>query len=43
MSAFTRYSWPAWELKERIRDKHLLKQLLNSAKEVDAENYFRHV
>lgn len=43
VSAFVRYSWPAWELGQRIRDEQLVRQLLKSASNIDAEYYFKHV
>jgi hypothetical protein len=43
MRAFVRYSWPARQLSERIRDRNLTEQLLKSARKVDADRYFRNV
>lgn len=43
VSAFVRYSWPAWELGQRIKDEQLVRQLLKSASNIDAEYYFKHV
>jgi hypothetical protein len=43
MSAFVRYSWPAWELKLRVKDKEVVRQLLKSARKVAGESYFQNV
>jgi hypothetical protein len=42
ISAFLRHRWPASELKRRIKDYELLRQLLKSARRVDGgEDFFR--
>jgi hypothetical protein len=42
VAAFVRYNWPALELKQRIRDYDLLRQIFKSARRVDGgEYYFR--
>lgn len=38
--AFMQNSWPAWEIKERIRDRELLQQILKSVRKVHGEQYF---
>jgi len=38
--AFMQNSWPAWEIKERIRDRELLRQILKSVRKVHGEHYF---
>ena len=38
--AFMQNSWPAWELKERIRDREILHLILKSVHKVDGERYF---
>lgn len=43
MSAFMRYSWPASQLRERIKNPHLVGQLLKSARKVGADYYFHNV
>jgi hypothetical protein len=40
ISAFTRYRWPASQLRERITDRDLVEQLLKSARKIGAEDYF---
>lgn len=40
ISAFVRYGWPASELKRRIRDHELLRQLVKSATKVDGGDEF---
>ncbi len=42
VAAFVRHNWPASELKQRIRDHDLLRQILRSASRVGSgEHYFR--
>lgn len=41
--AFVQNSWPAYELKERIKDREILQQVLKSVRKVDAEHYFYNV
>ncbi len=41
MSAFVRYAWPAWQLRDRITNRDLLEQLLKSARKIDIDYYFR--
>ena len=42
VAAFVRHNWPASELKRRIRDHDLLRQILRSARRVEGgEHYFR--
>ena len=42
VAAFVRHNWPASELKQRIRDYDLLRQIFKSARRVDGgEYYFR--
>lgn len=43
MAAFMRYAWPPLQLRERVRDQDLIKQLLKSARKVGAEHYFQGV
>jgi hypothetical protein len=43
MAAFTRYTWPPRQLRERIRDQDLVEQLLKSARKVGAGHYFQNV
>lgn len=43
MSAFMHYSWPARQLRERIKDRNVVDHLLKSARKVSAEHYFRNV
>jgi hypothetical protein len=38
--AFMQNSWPAWEIRERIRDRELLRQILKSVRKVHGEDYF---
>lgn len=40
MLAFRRHGWPAWQLRKRIINQELVKQLLRSAREIRAEYYF---
>jgi hypothetical protein len=41
--AFVRHGWPAWEIKERINNPELLRQLLRSARKADVESYFTNI
>ena len=41
--AFMQHLWPAWELKERIRDREILNLILKSVHKVDGERYFRSI
>ena len=41
--AFMKNSWPARELKERIKDRELLRQTLKSVKKIDGEHYFHDI
>lgn len=41
--AFMRYSWPAWEIRERIKNDAIRQETLNRAHKVDAEHYFQNV
>jgi hypothetical protein len=41
VSAFVRHSWPAWQLRERIKDRDLVEDLLKSARKIDIDYYFR--
>jgi hypothetical protein len=43
LSAFMRYSWPAREINQRIKDGEIRQQILNRARKVDGEHYFRSV
>jgi GTPase-associated protein 1 len=43
MSAFVHYSWPAWELRKRIKNEDVVRQLLRSARKVGGESYFHNV
>src|SRR5260370_10543171 len=43
MAAFMRYAWPPWQLRERIKDQDLVRQLLKSARKVGAEHLFQGV
>lgn len=43
MAAFMLYAWPPSQLRERIKDQDLIRQLLKSARKVDAEHYFGNV
>lgn len=38
--AFMQNSWPAWEIRERIKDRELLRQILKSVRKVHGEGYF---
>ena len=38
-----RHAWPPWQLRERIKDEDLVRQLLKSARKVGAEYYFQGV
>ena len=38
--AFMQNSWPAWEIRERIKDRELLRQILESVRKVHGEGYF---
>lgn len=38
--AFMQNAWPAWEIKERIKDRELLRQVLKSVRKVHGERYF---
>jgi hypothetical protein len=40
LSAFMRHSWPAWELKKRIKNRKILSEILDSVRKVDGEYYF---
>jgi hypothetical protein len=40
VSAFMKYHWPAWELKERVTNRKILGELLDSVRKVDGEHYF---
>ena len=40
VSAFVHHNWPATELKRRIKDRDLLKQILKSARRIDDGEYF---
>jgi hypothetical protein len=42
ISAFMRHNWPAHQLRERIKNRELVKQLLKSARKVGGEQYFDH-
>ena len=41
LSAFMRYSWPAREINNRIKDVERRQYILNRANKVDAKHYFR--
>jgi len=41
VSAFVRHSWPAWQLRERIKNRDLVEDLLKSARKIDIDYYFR--
>lgn len=41
--AFMRYSWPAHELKERIRNRRTLREVLDRVREVNGKHYFHNV
>jgi hypothetical protein len=43
MSAFMRYGWPAWQLREQIKDQDLVGQLLRSARKTGTEYYFQNL
>jgi len=43
MSAFVRHGWPACQLKDRIKHSDLVRQLLKSARKVNAEYYFENL
>jgi hypothetical protein len=44
VSAFVRHGWPAWELKHRIRDFHLIQEILDSAGKVEGgQAYFKNL
>lgn len=43
MSAFMRYAWPPRQLRERVKDQDLVRQLLKSARKVGADHYFESV
>ena len=43
MSAFMRYAWRPWQLRERVKDQDLVSQLSKSARKVGAEPYFQGV
>lgn len=38
--AFMQNSWPAWEIRDRIKDRELLRQILKSVRKVHGEDYF---
>ena len=41
--SFMQHSWPPWELKERIKNRKILRELLNSAHNVNGDHYFRSI
>jgi hypothetical protein len=43
LSAFVQHSWPAWEIKKRIKDREILHQILESVHKVDGGHYFRNI
>jgi hypothetical protein len=43
MSAFVRHGWPAHQLRERIKNPDLLRQLLKSARKIDSGYYFEEI
>jgi hypothetical protein len=43
LMAFMQNSWPAWEIKQRIKDSEILHRTLKSVRKVDGEHYFYNV
>jgi hypothetical protein len=43
VSAFVRHAWPARQLKQCIRNRELVEELLETARRIGAEDYFWHV
>jgi hypothetical protein len=43
VSAFMKHSWPAWEIKERIKDHEILREIHKSVRKVDGEYYFYNI
>ena len=43
VSAFVRHSWPAAQLRQRIKNRDLVEDLLKSARKIDIDHYFRNV
>ena len=43
LSAFMRYSWPAPEINQRIKNGEIRQQILNRAHKVDAGHYFQNI
>jgi hypothetical protein len=41
--AFVRYSWPAREINQRVKNGEIRKQILNRAHKVDASYYFQNI
>jgi hypothetical protein len=41
--AFKRYSWPAREINQRIKNDEIRQQILNRAHKVDADHYFQNI
>jgi hypothetical protein len=41
--AFMRHSWPAWEIKQRIRNVEIRQQILDRAHKVGADHYFQNM
>lgn len=43
ISAFVRYGWPPWQLKELIKNQDIFEQLMKSARKMRTDNYFRNL
>lgn len=41
VSSFVRHGWPAWQLRQRIKNRDLVEDLLKSARKIDIDYYFR--
>jgi hypothetical protein len=41
--SFIQHSWPAWELKERVKNRKLLHEILDGVHKVNGEYYFRSI